>query len=74
MLSRPDSPSKRAWMYENLDVPEVVNFMADTVLYRAWDSGGKNFYLVRDIDGQRSLADPALGSRRGSQWRERPEG
>jgi len=51
MLSKPDSPSKRAWMYENLDIPEIVNFMADTVLYRAWDSGGKNFYLVRDING-----------------------
>ena len=47
MLSQPSSPAKTAWIYANLDVPQIVNYTALTVALRHWDSGGKNFYLYR---------------------------
>jgi hypothetical protein len=50
-LAKPDSPAKRAWLYEHVDVSQMVNFMALTVAMRQWDVGGKNFYLVRDVEG-----------------------
>lgn len=51
VLSQPDSASKRAWIYANFDIPETVNFTALMVAMRQWDSGSKNFYVVRDIKG-----------------------
>lgn len=51
MLSSPDSPAKTKWMYDNLDMSEMASFTALTVVMRHWDSGGKNFYLVRDTEG-----------------------
>ena len=47
MLNQPSSPAKTAWIYANLDVPQIVNYTALTVALRHWDSGGKNFYLYR---------------------------
>lgn len=51
MLSAADSPAKTKWMYDNLDISEMASFTALTVVMRHWDSGGKNFYLVRDTNG-----------------------
>jgi hypothetical protein len=51
MLSSPDSPAKTRWLYDNLDMSEMASYTALTVVMRHWDSGGKNFYLVRDTDG-----------------------
>jgi hypothetical protein len=51
MLSAPDTPGKRAWMWDNLDMSEMANYTALTVAMRHWDSGGKNFYIVRDTNG-----------------------
>lgn len=48
VLSQSPSASKTAWIYANVDVPQVVNYMAVTVELRHWDSGGKNFYIFRD--------------------------
>jgi hypothetical protein len=50
-LNKPDSPAKRAWLYEHVDVSQMVNFMALVVAMRQWDVGGKNFYVVRDEQG-----------------------
>ncbi len=50
-LSLADSPAKTKWMYDNLDISEMASFTALTVVMRHWDSGGKNFYLVRDTEG-----------------------
>lgn len=50
-LSLPDSPAKRRWMWDNLDMSEMANYTALTVIMRHWDSGGKNFYVVRDTNG-----------------------
>ena len=48
MLSQPDSPAKRAWMYDNLDLSQMANYTALTVAMRHWDSGGKNFDLAKE--------------------------
>ena len=48
VLARPSSASKRAWIREHVDVPQMVNYMAVTVAMRHWDSGGKNYYLAQD--------------------------
>ena len=48
VLNQAPSASKTAWIYANVDIPQVVNYMAVTVELRHWDSGGKNFYIFRD--------------------------
>lgn len=48
VLSQSPSAAKTAWIYDHVDVPQVVNYMAITVELRHWDSGGKNFYIYRD--------------------------
>lgn len=48
VLNQPASPAKTAWLYANVDIPQLVDFMAVTVELRHWDSGGKNFYVYRD--------------------------
>ncbi len=50
-LNQPASATKTAWIWANLDVPEIVEYMAVTVELRHWDSGGKNFYVARDTNG-----------------------
>ncbi|MDF2093915.1 lamin tail domain-containing protein [Knoellia sp. 3-2P3] len=50
-LAKPDSAAKRAWLHEHVDISQMVNFMALVVAMRQWDVGGKNFYIVRDVEG-----------------------
>jgi hypothetical protein len=47
-LNQAPSAAKTAWIYANINVPQVVNYMALTAALRHWDSGGKNFYVYRD--------------------------
>lgn len=47
-LAKPDSPAKRSWLRANVDLPQLANYTALTVVMRHWDSGAKNFYVVRD--------------------------
>ncbi len=51
MLSAAGLPGQDKWMYDNLDISEMASYTALTVVMRHWDSGGKNFYLVRDTEG-----------------------
>ena len=48
MLNQAPSAAKTAWIWANINVPEMVEYMATTVEIRHWDSGGKNFYVFRD--------------------------
>ncbi|MBM3846147.1 MAG: hypothetical protein FJ405_07675, partial [Verrucomicrobia bacterium] len=45
------SPAKETYMYDNMDLPEVVNFLANTTLIANTDCCHKNYYLYRDSDG-----------------------
>ncbi len=49
-LALPDSPAKRAWLREHLDLPEIANYTAVNVVMRHWDSGSKNYYIVANPD------------------------
>lgn len=49
VLSLPESPAKTAYLREHLDLPQMVNYTAVTVVMRHWDSGGKNYYLARSV-------------------------
>ncbi len=51
VLNQAPSASKTAWIWANINVPEMVDYMATTVEIRHWDSGGKNFYVARDTAG-----------------------
>lgn len=50
-LSKPDSPAKRAWLRNNLDMPEMANVSALIVSMRQWDTVTKNFFVARDTSG-----------------------
>ena len=41
------------WLFDNLDVPQVVNFMAGVAITQNIDASDKNFYMHRDTDGSR---------------------
>ena len=47
-LTKPDSPTKRAWLHAHLDLPQLANYTAVTVAMRHWDSGSKNYYVVKN--------------------------
>ena len=42
------SSSKTAYLYDNVDIPNLVNFLAVSNLVGHFDSGSKNFYLHED--------------------------
>ena len=48
VLNQGPSATKTAWIWANINVPEMVEYMAVTAEIRHWDSGGKNFYVFRD--------------------------
>ena len=52
-LAEPDSADKRTWMRANVDLPQLANYTALTVVMRHWDSGAKNFYVTRDRETNR---------------------
>ena len=40
-------------MRENVDLPQLANYTAVTVVMRHWDSGAKNFFVTRDPETNR---------------------
>jgi hypothetical protein len=48
ILSFEPSASKTAWIYDNVDVPEMINYMALSTLTRHADQFYHNFYVARD--------------------------
>ena len=52
-LSQSDANARQAFMYDNLDVPEAIDFLAAKTLTADTDCCHKNHYLYRDSDGTR---------------------
>lgn len=50
-MSQADVNARRRFMMDNLDVPEVVNYLAGMTLVANTDCCHKNYYLYRDSDG-----------------------
>ncbi|MDW3176481.1 MAG: lamin tail domain-containing protein [Acidimicrobiia bacterium] len=47
----PDGPAKTDFLYEELDIPSAVNFLAVTNLIGNFDTANQNFYLHQDTLG-----------------------
>ncbi|MCA9167755.1 MAG: DUF4347 domain-containing protein [Planctomycetales bacterium] len=50
ILYQPSSAAKTAWVYDTVDVPSVVNYMALSALTRHYDQFWHNFYMSLDGD------------------------
>ncbi|WP_197455210.1 DUF4347 domain-containing protein [Stieleria neptunia] len=48
VLTAPPSPAKTAYLYDNVDVPNVINHMAISTLMRHDDQSSQNFYMLLD--------------------------
>ncbi|NLF39681.1 hypothetical protein GX586_09565 [bacterium] len=51
MLTSSDAAAKRRFAYDQLNLPEIINFLAANVLLQDWDYGNKNYYMYRDTYG-----------------------
>ena len=45
------SPAQLAWIYQNVNIPELVNYMAINSIIRHQDSGWYNWWLAKDTNG-----------------------
>ncbi|WP_210506476.1 PKD domain-containing protein [Naasia sp. SYSU D00057] len=45
------SAAQQAWIYQNVNVPELINYMAINSITRHYDSGWHNWWLARDTEG-----------------------
>jgi PKD repeat protein len=45
------SAAQQAWIYQNVNIPELVNYMAINSIIRHQDSGYYNWWLARDTEG-----------------------
>jgi PKD repeat protein len=50
-VDAPASAAQQAWIYQNVNVPEMVNYMAINSIIRHQDSGWYNWWLARDTEG-----------------------
>ncbi len=50
-IDAPASAAQEAWIYQNVNVPEMVNYLAINSLIRHADSGWHNWYVARDTEG-----------------------
>ena len=50
VVTAPPSESKTAWLYENVDIPNVINHMALSTIMRHDDQRVQNFYMAQDPD------------------------
>lgn len=46
-------PAREAFLFDHLDVPGVLNFMATVAIAQNIDACNKNYYLYRDTEGTR---------------------
>ena len=51
IYSEPDRTSRHRFLFDNLNVAAVINYMAATILVQDTDDTRKNFYLYRDTFG-----------------------
>jgi chitodextrinase len=45
------SAAQKEWMYQNINIPEVINYMAINSVIRHTDSGWYNWFIARDTEG-----------------------
>ena len=50
VLIQPPSAAKTAYLYDNVDIPNVINHMALSTLMRHDDQKVQNFYMLRDAE------------------------
>lgn len=50
-LSQSHAQSRQAYLFDHLNVPEMVNFLAAKIITADTDCCHKNYYLYRDSDG-----------------------
>ncbi|HET7900724.1 MAG TPA: lamin tail domain-containing protein [Candidatus Nanopelagicales bacterium] len=51
VIDAPASASQRAWILKNVNVPELINYMAINSVMRHADSGWYNWWIARDTEG-----------------------
>ena len=47
----PGAPGRAAFLYDHFDVPQIINYMAASVLVQDWDRFPKNHFMYRDTEG-----------------------
>ena len=50
-MSQADANARQAYMYDNMDLPEMINFFTAKIITADIDCCHKNYYLYRDSDG-----------------------
>jgi hypothetical protein len=60
--------SERAWIYQNVDVPTVVNFLAASMVIQNQDWGHKNYRLVFDQYGRVGIRQNDYDLTFGRRW------
>ena len=50
-MGQPNATARQAFMFDNLNVPEVIDFLAAKIITADVDCCFKNYYLYRDSDG-----------------------
>lgn len=50
-IDAPASAAQRAWILNNVNVPELINYMAINSIIRHHDSGWYNWWIARDTEG-----------------------
>jgi len=45
------NPNRNAFLYDHFDVPQIINYMAASVLIQDWDRYPKNHFMYRDTEG-----------------------
>jgi len=45
------NPDRNAFLYDHFDVPQIINYMAASVLIQDWDRYPKNHFMYRDTEG-----------------------
>ena len=45
------NPNRTAFLFDNLNVPEIINYLAASLLTQDWDRYPKNHFVYRDSDG-----------------------
>jgi CotH kinase protein/Lamin Tail Domain/Fibronectin type III domain len=51
VIDAPASEAQRAWLYDNVNIPVLINYMAVNATIRHHDSGWYNWYVARDTEG-----------------------
>ena len=52
-IGLPTGPALETWLFDNVDVPAVISYLAATCVMHDNDHVHKNYYLYRDSDGDR---------------------